>query len=162
MLRWRPSAWLIAWGLLSGLAFGQTGASGQLIVTVVDPGGGILPGVEVSALHNDLSFRTTTGATGRAVLNIPAATYNVQVKLGGFVTVRRQSVEVSAGRDSAIQVTLKLDTSKPAMTIIACPIPFFELDPQTTVVGRVRLNGLPIRRNLASIASLAPAVSVGH
>src|SRR5438552_10793337 len=88
-------------------AFAQT--TGQIIGTVVDAQGGVLPGVTVSATSPQLQGTRTaiTDSTGTFRFpTLPPGTYAVKVSLSGFQDVAQENITVSL--DKSVTLNMKM------------------------------------------------------
>src|SRR4029434_7716090 len=82
---------LLTLGVVLSLSIPNAAAqsTAQINGTVVDEGGGVLPGVTVAALQTDTGFRreAVTDVTGSYTLtNLPIGPYRLEATLGGFPT----------------------------------------------------------------------------
>ena len=79
--------------------------------TVLDSGGGALPGVSVEVKHNRTGVVTATVTNDTGVFDVPAIDagfYTITVSLSGFKTVVLTDVELLSGTPRAIKVTLEV------------------------------------------------------
>lgn len=159
MLRLRFSVALMLLVAATG-AFAQT--TGGIIGKVTDDSGAALPGVSVEARSASLQgVRTdTTEADGtyRFAL-LPPGAYEIRFALQGFAPQARR-VTVSLGKDSTVDIALKLAAVSEELTVVAAaPV----LDTTTTNVGTNldarAIETLPTGRNYSSIVQVAPGVS---
>jgi Ca-activated chloride channel homolog len=80
-------------------------AEGRIVGTVMDEGGGTLPGVTVTLASPALTRTVTTDAHGRFAFSVPPGRYRLSAQLGGFT-------------NSEIDVTVKLgETATPALVM---------------------------------------------
>src|SRR5687767_2048229 len=91
-------------------ALAQSGATSSLIGTVVDAGGGIVPGASIVIKDNatGTTYEATSNTSG--AFSVPAldpATYTVTVSLTGFKTAVVNDVRLLAARPSEIKVVLE-------------------------------------------------------
>src|ERR1041385_2131339 len=92
--------------LTSSLAFGQ-GSTSSITGTVVDNGGGVIPGATVEVV-NQAGAKFNAVTNGEGVFTVPAltaGTYKVSVTLSGFKTWA-SAVQLAAGIPTALKVTL--------------------------------------------------------
>ena len=103
----RLSLWLCLI-LLPVQAFAQATVSG----VARDPGGAVLPGVQVqlSRVTGDASARTTvTDRDGRYEFrDVAVGTYSMTFMLPGFGTLTREGIAVIAGRPQIVDATLRV------------------------------------------------------
>src|ERR1700730_5108472 len=97
-------------------AFAQT--TGQVIGTVVDAQGGVLPGVTVSATSPQLQGTRTavTDSTGTFRFpTLPPGTYSVRTSLSGFQDAVQESISVSL--DRSVTLNLKMQVAGVTQTV---------------------------------------------
>ena len=102
----------IVLSLASALAFGQGSATSSSISgTVVDTGGGVIPGATV-VVRNTATNRTFTAVSNSegvfAVPALEAGTYIVTVTLQGFKTAVYNNVGLTPGVPAAVKATLEV------------------------------------------------------
>jgi len=111
----RSFAWLVAGLLLlaPAAALAQSNAvTGQILGTVTDPDGGVLPGTTIEATNVDTGLvrRAIADASGFYRIDLlPSGTYDVKATMDGFKTEIQKGVRVTLG--SAIRVDFKLSLS---------------------------------------------------
>src|SRR5579862_644617 len=107
---------LIAVG--SGAAFGQA-ISGNLVGTVIDSSGAVVPNASVDATKIDTGITTTTtsGNTGAYRFeNLPVGTYRIVVNSGGFKTAVQQ-VDIVLNQTGTLNVTLALGATSETIEV---------------------------------------------
>src|SRR5512145_177138 len=116
MYRFAKAVLVAAVVLLPTLAHAQS-----LTGTVRDASGAVLPGVTIEAASPALleKVRTTvTDGTGLYRLeNLVPGTYTLTFALSGFVTVRREGVEVSSGQNITIGADLRVGGVQETITV---------------------------------------------
>ncbi len=87
--------------------------SGNIVGTVTDESGSPLPGVMISSVPANGSFKTTvTNVEGHFRFELlPPGTYQVEAQLEGFKTVIRKNVEVTARQTTRLELTMQLAIS---------------------------------------------------
>ena len=98
----RITAWLcvVLLALSGTVGFAQL-QSGNIMGTVKDEQGGVLPGVTLTVTGNGPTLTLTTEADGQyRFLNLPPGTYKLTAMLQGFGTVVRDEVVVSVMSNS--------------------------------------------------------------
>ncbi len=112
--------------LLSVLALAAPVRAGQaqeasIIGQVTDESGGVLPGVTVTATSPALQLPQVTAVTDERgeyrLQALPIGTYAVQYELGGFGTLRREDIRLTAGFTARIDVGLQLGTLTETLTV---------------------------------------------
>ncbi len=104
------SACLLAFGICSSQAWAQS-QTGTVEGKVVDPQGGVLPGVTVTLSGPQGSQTTVTDAEGVfRFVGVQPATYVVKSELTGFLPKQVDTVLVGMGKTSNVDFTLQLST----------------------------------------------------
>jgi hypothetical protein len=110
LLRFALSLVILAAGATPALA--QSGTTRTALSgTVLDSGGGALPGVSVEVKHTRTGVVTTTVTNATGVFDVPALDaghYTITMSLSGFKTVVLTDVELLSGTPRAIKVTLEI------------------------------------------------------
>src|ERR1700730_16898417 len=86
-------------------AFAQT--TGQIIGTVVDAQGGVLPGVTVSATSPQLQGTRTAVTDGTGTFRfptLPPGTYAIKANLSGFQDAGQENVMVSLDKSASLNL----------------------------------------------------------
>src|SRR5688572_14086480 len=129
--------------------------------TVVDPSGGGLPGVTVTATHVDTgTVRTTvTSETGVFLMPaLPVGVYRLQLDLAGFTTVVRDNLRLEVGQSALLNFTMRLATVQETVTVTGeAPL----VDSQRSeLAGRIsagQVQDLPLNgRNWLDLVALVP------
>ncbi|MFB3855093.1 MAG: carboxypeptidase regulatory-like domain-containing protein [Vicinamibacterales bacterium] len=100
----------------------QAVSTAQISGVVRDPSGGVLPGVEVTALKTDtgLTRTTFTGEDGSYTLpNLPVGPYKLTVVLQGFNTFVREGIVLQVQSNPTIDVTLTVGGMSETITVVA-------------------------------------------
>ncbi|MFN2386223.1 MAG: TonB-dependent receptor domain-containing protein [Thermoanaerobaculia bacterium] len=156
--------------LTIGLFFGVTAAAlAQTDVTtsrisgiVSDPEGGALPGVTVTAKHEEtgLSVNGVTDSDGSyRLLNLPTGTYNITAELPGVGTAVRENVKLVLGSAPTVNFTLNLAGVTAAVTASA-EAPLIEVTntSASTSISEEQIRALPVAgRDFRSLVLLTPA-----
>src|SRR5690242_21575360 len=107
-MRWKQAFCAVALVVSTAtLAMAQT--TGQIIGTVADPQGAVLPGVTVTATSPQLQGERTavTDSTGTfRIPSLPPGNYTVKVTLSGFQDLTQENVTVSL--DKTANLGLKM------------------------------------------------------
>ena len=152
---------------MSGLnAWAQTTA--QINGTVVDDGGGVLPGATVSATQTDTGFRreAVTNAEGAYTLtNLPIGPYRLEVTLSGFRTYVQTGIVLQVNSNPVIRVKLQLGALEETITVVSnTPLVETRNPSIGAVIDNEAVEALPLEgRNVASLVVLAGgAVDTGN
>ncbi len=140
------------------------GASGDIIGTVSDPSGAIIPRVSIVAVEVDrgTQYTTTTGETGQYRLTgLLPAVYKVTAQVSGFVTMTQSGVAVHVGETSILDFSLKVATAGQTVEVTAAPpIVDTERGSQANTLTDEYITDLPIdRRDYLTFTLLLPGVS---
>ena len=137
------------------LLFGVTPAlaqrtSGVLHGTVADASGGVIPGVTVTlrgvAVQGVPTAVTTESGTYRFP-SVPPGTYALEFTLGGFETLRREGISVSAADALEVNVVMRVSAVTETVTVSgASPVVDTSTAQPNTTYNRERVQNEPIPR----------------
>ena len=161
---------LFTLGLVSLLGIPDASAqtTAQINGTVVDEGGGVLPGVTVAALQTDTGFRreAVTDVTGSYTLtNLPIGPYRLEVTLAGFRTYVQTGIVLQVNSNPVIPVKLLLGALEETVSVeAAAPLVETRNPSIGAVIDNEAVEALPLEgRNVASLVILAGgAVDTGN
>src|SRR5581483_1034551 len=100
-------------------AFAQQGTS-SIGGKVVDQGGGVLPGVNLTITNEDtgISREVITGADGSYfVSQVNPGQYRISAKLEGFKTLERKNVLLEVGRSTPLDLALEVGGLQETVTV---------------------------------------------
>jgi hypothetical protein len=101
-------------GLTFSTAYAQSGTTRTALSgTVLDSGGGVLPGATVEVKNSRTAVVTRTVTNGTGVFDVPAidaGLYSITVSLNGFKTTVMTDVELLSGTPRSLKVTLEVGT----------------------------------------------------
>jgi hypothetical protein len=154
---------LVACFGLPSTADAQSGLGG-LRGSVVDPQGGGLPGVTITAASPD-ALRTQSDVTNERgeyrFNNLPPGTYSLTAELVGFATFRREGILVRVGATFAVDITMQLSTVQETVTVTG-DSPMIEVEKPGNVLNIdgefQRLMPIQARRNYSDFLELTPGV----
>ncbi len=109
--------------------------NGQIVGTVTDPAGAVVPNATVQAVNTGTGFRqsATTTSSGLYRFNIlPLGLYEITVESSGFSTVKRTGIEVNAGATITADIALAVK-GVTAEVIVSAAAPV--VDPSRTDQG---------------------------
>ena len=93
--------------------------TGVITGTVKDEQGGALPGVAVTLTGKTGSKTTTTENNGTyRFVGLDPGTYSVQTQMQGFAPRRQDNIVVSVGKDSLVDITLKVGGLSETLSVI--------------------------------------------
>jgi hypothetical protein len=162
LLRLALSLVILAAG--SSPALAQSGTTRTALSgTVLDAGGGALPGVSVEVTHNRTGVVTATVTNDTGVFDVPAIDagfYTITLSLSGFRTVVLTDVELLSGTPRAVKVTLEVGQITEAIEVRGGAQ--LVQTQSTTIASTVRVDqiaNLPlITRNGINLAVFMPGV----
>src|SRR5579872_4523781 len=140
------------------------GASGNIVGTVIDPSGAVVPSATVTAqdVARGTQFTATSDQTGLYRLTgLLPANYRVTVQLTGFETQTQQDVIVNVGATVILDFHLRVATTGQTAEVTAAP-PVVETQrgSQANTVTQDYVANLPIdRRDYLTFTLLLPGVS---
>ncbi|MBV9209897.1 MAG: TonB-dependent receptor [Acidobacteria bacterium] len=143
---------------------GQT-TTANIYGIVKDESGAVLPAVTVSAknLETGLTRTTVTDAEGRyRITQLTPAQYEVQTTSSGFQTAIRTGIDLTVGRDAAVDLTLKVGEVS-ARVVITAEAPLVETTRSdiSSLVDDKKIRDLPINgRSYDQLVLLQPGISM--
>jgi hypothetical protein len=137
--------------------------SADLVGTVTDESGAVLPGATVTATNLDTNLQrvVVSGADGRFdVLALPPATYRVRAELVGFSPHVFEGVELRLGSLISLEVTLRVAGVEEKVTVAAeSPLLNLQQAVIANVVSAPQIERLPINgRSFISFSLITPGV----
>jgi hypothetical protein len=149
---------------LSGSAFAQTAATGNIEGIVTDPTGAVLPGatVVVKNTQTNVTREATTDQGGRyRATALQPGVYEVTTTLAGFQTPTLGPVEVQVGQTQAVDVRMRAAGVTETLTVTAeAPLIDTRRTDVSNVVGETAIENLPINgRRWENFVLLGPGVT---
>ena len=144
-------------------ASAQTFGSATVHGRVTDETAGAMPGVTVAGRSPALQLPTVsvvTDANGEyQIKSLPPGRYELRYELAGFQAVVRQNIELNAGFDAKLDITLKVGSMEESVTVTGQgPV----IDVTSTKISsnltRETLDVIPTSKSLAESIALAPGV----
>lgn len=170
-LRLRHFKWLLLIAVVaSTLSAFQTMAqvvTADIVGTVSDTNGAVIPGATVTIVNTDTQFQRSmnTTSTGDYVFTLlPPGTYTVRVEQKAFKTYEARGIRVGAGDRTRVDAPLSPGATSETVTITADSLPVLQTDSSTVqdVVGEKSVQDLPLNgRNLQSAVQLTAGVNQG-
>ncbi len=136
-------------------------ATGRISGVLTDPVGARIPGgrIELRNRATGLERSLWTDREGRFVFDgLPGGRYQITAAWSGFKTAVIHDLLVTAGGETSVQITLKIDRAKTVETIIAIEPP--DLGPGVGIPHTVSSVEQARSRNAAEIVADAPGVSL--
>lgn len=140
--------------------------SGNLIGTVTDPSGAVLPGVSVTLVNKttDRTFTTTTRADGTyGAFDLDPGRYAVRMERTGFARYEVPDVNLLVGKTLRIDATMQVGSIEQTVQVTeAAP----QIDTSSTVVAHnvtaEEFDRLPKGRTFLELSRLSPSVNTGE
>ena len=149
---------------VSGAAFAQTAATGNIEGVVTDASGGVLPGVTVviKNAETNVAREVTSDSGGRyRATALQPGTYEVTANLAGFQAPALGRIEVLVGQTQAVDVAMRPAGVSEAVTVTGeSPLIDTQRTDVSNVVGERAIENLPINgRRWENFVLLGPAVT---
>src|SRR5947207_2527109 len=112
----------VAGGLQSGLPANAQTATSEILGTVRDATGGVLPGVQLTVTHqaSGQARHVITDSRGNYIVpSLPVGEYTLKAELANFRTQLRQGIVLQVGRKAQIDLELEVGDVNEAVTIEA-------------------------------------------
>ncbi|HTR76647.1 MAG TPA: TonB-dependent receptor, partial [Gemmatimonadaceae bacterium] len=136
--------------------------TGNVYGNVVDEQGMTIPGGTATLTGPSRPVTTSVDANGLfRFLKVPPGTYSVTVTMPGFTTVTRENVTVSVGKNTQVDVQLKLSKVQETVTVTsATPL----IDTRKVETGEnfshEELTQIPTSRDIWSLIQQVPGVQI--
>ncbi|TAN21920.1 MAG: carboxypeptidase regulatory-like domain-containing protein [Acidobacteria bacterium] len=109
--------------LLTGTAVAQTAAAtGEVVGTITDPSGAVIPGATVTLINTGTNARRTANTNGKGGYTFPAVApgiYSMTVAAKGFQTSAIAALQVSVAQSSLANVKMKLGSASQTVEVTA-------------------------------------------
>ncbi len=168
MLRRAYSFWLFVLAFfLSALAVPRTSAqvnTATVFGTVTDPSGAAIPKATLKLVNTatGVMWQVTSDASGEfAFTFIPPGTYDLSVSAPGFKEYRQTGIELTAGRELRLRLTLQLGEVTETVTV-AAEVPLINTvsAEHEYTLGLQSIMELPTpNRDWSTLLSLAPGIT---
>jgi hypothetical protein len=161
----RASATRLFLALLASLVVPAAAhAQATMAGTVSDASGAVLPGVTVEASSATLIEKTRTAVTDGSgqyrLVNLPPGTYALTLSLPGFVTVRREELQLTAAAVTTINVEMRLGSVEETVTVTgATPIVDVQSANRGVTLTSDVVNQLPSTRGYNALVQLIPSIT---
>jgi carboxypeptidase family protein len=136
--------------------------------TVVDPTGGVVPGVMIVIKNSSTGSVATADTNGAGVYdaaNLAPGTYDVTASAAGFSTLVRNRITLTVGQELVLNLTLQVGSTSQQIEV-STEAPTVDLANATVggVVSGTNVEELPLNgRSWSDLAILAPGVhTVGN
>ena len=162
---WRSFIAVLILTLGTSLAQAQL-ATADILGTVTDPTGAVIPGATVTLTNNGTHEKrtTTTSSSGDYTFSLlPVGTYSVSVNLTGFKTANVNNLSVEAGDRARADVPLTTGGTTETVNVEA-QTPLLQADNATvsSTVTAKAVQDLPLNgRNFVQLVQIVPGANEG-
>lgn len=150
--------------LTSAIGYAQTGNSGTVNGTVVDPSGAIIKGATVTIQNPVSQFNRATQTDLQGAFqfpNVPFSNYHVQASAPGFQT-GEQDVQIQSGVPIQVKIALTLGTQSTTVEVTGEGSDLVNTTPVTeTNVDRSLFTKLPLETQSSELSSLVTLATPG-
>src|SRR6267143_4313490 len=133
--------------LTSGLVFGQE-FSATMSGVAHDAGGGVVPGVSVTAKHTDSGLTRTviTNETGSYRMPaLPVGEYEVTAELSGFKQQVRRGINLVVTQEAVVNFTLEVGDLKENVTVTEeAPLVNTTLSSTSGLINETQIKDMPL------------------
>ena len=145
--------------LLPALSAAQSASTGAISGVVKDTSGAVLPGVTVEASSPALIEKVRSGVSdgqgNYKVTELRPGAYTVTFTLPGFVTMKREGVQISTGVTANVGADMRVGGIEETVTVTgASPVVDIQNVRTQTILTREALDALPTNKTLQSFAAL--------
>ena len=145
--------------------YAQGATQASITGIIRDGSGAVLPGVAVEASSTALIERVRSGVsdgTGRfRIVSLPPGIYDVTFTLTGFMTVKRERVELSGSFTATIDVEMNLGQIEETVTVTGeSPIIDVQNTQSQQVINSEVLSSIPANRSFEHLAALVPGIQL--
>jgi hypothetical protein len=152
---------ILALLLVPATAFAQASLTG----TVRDTSGGVLPGVTVEASSPALIEKVrvaVTDDTGQfRIIDLRPGTYTLTATLPGFVTVRREGIELSGSQTLTFPIEMKVGGLEETITVTGeTPVVDVQNARREVVLDSEVVQTIPATRAAGALLNATPGINV--
>ena len=150
---------------LPATVWGQA-ETGNIIGTVRDTSGAVLPGVSVEAASPALIERTRTAVSDEGgryrIGELRPGTYTITFALPGFRTLKREAIELTTGFTATVNADLQVGAREETITVSeqVSMVDTQNLQQQITITNTT-LDALPTPKRPAQLITLIPSANAG-
>lgn len=154
---------ICALALCAGTTIAQNRTTAELVGTVTDPSGGVIPEVTVSVTNTQTGviLKGTTNQSGYYDIPfLPPGKYSVQYERTGFQTAEKTNLELQLNQNARIDVALQVGATQSSVTVEATPLLNQSDSQRGTNISNTMVENLPlVGRDPSSLATLAAGTS---
>jgi len=170
----RAGAVLFAFAALVGLfallvprAAQAQGATADVLGTVTDPSGAVVPNAKITALNTATGIARTVQSGGNGdyvVSDLQIGTYKVTVEAKGFKTYVAKDITLAAGDRMRVEAKLTLGAASETVEVSTSEVQGLQTDDSTvgTLVSPTSVEDLPLNgRNLTDLVQYSAGITPG-
>ena len=119
-----PTIWVTAIFLAAGSLAKPQSTSGDLLGSVMDATGAVIPGATVDVLNESTGVRTThqTEPNGQyRFTNLPIGTYDLTISAPGFTTAAIKGLAIELNKTATQNVTLSVAQVSQTTAVVPTP-----------------------------------------
>jgi len=150
-----------AFGITLSAAAQQT--LGGITGTVLDPQGGAVPGVAITAVSDETKLVRTTASSGQGTYqfnDLPIGTYTITFTLQGFVSERIPGIVVQADRTVTLPANLTVGGATDSVTVTENPLLNAVDTTNGYVLDKAQIEAIPLPTgSFTGVAILSPGVN---
>jgi outer membrane receptor protein involved in Fe transport len=159
----------MSWAIAAVIALSAIRADAQAVGSasirgrITDETGAGVPGVTVTVSSPSLQLRERAAVSENGgeyqFRSLALGTYSLRVELTGFQAVLREGIELSAGFEARVDVTLKLSSVQETITVSGqSPVIDVSSTNISSNLNRELLDAIPTSRSLGEAIAMAPGV----
>jgi hypothetical protein len=156
---------LFVWALTAVLALPVSSGAQEanLVGTVTDTTGGVLPGVTVTATHTATGNTFFSVTDDRGVYRIPAriGAYSISAELPGFGTVTRSGITLLVGQSATVNLQMAPSSLEETVTVTGeTPVVDVQSVRRETVLDAEVIQTVPGTRTVGNLLNATPGLTV--
>ncbi len=162
-MRQRLTAFIFAFLAVSHPALAQR-ITGNVVGTVKDESGAVMPGVTVTLTGDKVVGAQSTVSNEQGFyrfISLPPGSYDLAFTLGGFATIKRQGIRVGVGGTEDIAAVMKVSQQTEEVTVVGdAPVVDTQGNQVSTNYDRDWVRNAPVPRfSMFDLLAVAPGVS---
>jgi hypothetical protein len=149
--------------LAAPVVMAQRLTAADIVGTVKDGSGAVLPGVTITArsLATNQARTAVTDAQGKYFIGaLPPGLYSIKAELAGFAPQERKQIRLVLGQLADLAFTLKPGAQEEIIVTASAPVVDVTQTSVSSVIGQEQIDSLPTNgRNFLSFSVLTPGVT---
>lgn len=146
-------------------ALAQSGTQGQVVVTVTDSTGAVVPGATLTLVEqrtNDTFAAKTNGSGDYTFVALPIGNYSLTIGRSGYASKQYSDVVVQAGQATDLKAELTVGSTTQTVQVSGQNSPVVETTSNAigTVIDTKQIQDLPLNgRDITALATIVPGYS---